>query len=173
MLLRLAQTSDLAAITALVRRAVPLMHAAGNFQWDDDYPSHAAFAHDIRRGELWVAESSAGVLAGVVAITTDQTPEYGHVGWDLAEPALAIHRLAVDPDYRGAGLAASLMQQAETIARERGITHLRVDTSAENTAIQRLFLRLGYAFAGQITIAYRPGLRVVCYAKRLTPLSSS
>jgi 2-amino-4-hydroxy-6-hydroxymethyldihydropteridine diphosphokinase len=151
---------------ALVRRVVPLMRAQGNLQWDDDYPNAQVFSEDIAAGQLWVAEQE-GAIAAVAAITTDQSPEYADVGWDLNEPAIVVHRLAVDPAFRGAGVAAALMQQAEVVARERGITVLRVDTNNENPATQRLFPKLGYTFAGEIGLAFRPRLRFLCYEKRL------
>jgi 2-amino-4-hydroxy-6-hydroxymethyldihydropteridine diphosphokinase len=105
----------------------------------------------------------------VAAITTDQSPEYADVGWDLSELAIVVHRLAVDPAFRGGGVAAALMQQAEEIACERGITVLRIDTNTQNPATQRLFPKLGYTFAGEIGLAFRPGLRFLCYEKRLQP----
>ena len=152
---------------ALVRRVVPLMRADGNLQWDDVYPNEQVFGEDIAAGQLWVAELDDAV-AGVAAITTDQSPEYADVGWDLNEPAVVVHRLAVDPAFRGAGIAAALMQQAEMVARERGITVLRIDTNTQNPATQRLFPKLGYTLAGEIALAFRPGLRFLCYEKRLS-----
>jgi 2-amino-4-hydroxy-6-hydroxymethyldihydropteridine diphosphokinase len=154
---------------SLVRRVVPLMRASGNLQWDDDYPNEHVFERDIDNDELWVAEPAPGTLAAVTAITTDQSPEYANVGWDIHEPAIVIHRLAVDPGYRGAGLAVALMQQAETIARERGILILRVDTNTQNPATQRLLPKLGYTLAGEISLDFRPGLRFFCYEKCLAP----
>jgi ribosomal protein S18 acetylase RimI-like enzyme len=151
----------------MLRRVIPLMHAEGLAQWDDEYPTEAIFARDIEAGELWVAEAEAGALAGVVAITTDQYPEYAHVGLDLTEPAIVAHRLAVDPAFRGLGVAAALMQQAETVARAREIPILRVDTSAQNTAAQRLTVKLGYTFAGETNLGFRGGMRIFCYEKRL------
>jgi hypothetical protein len=44
---------------------------------------------------------------------------------------------------------------------------LRVDTNAQNAATQRLFPKLGYQFAGEIGLEFRPGLRFFCYEKRL------
>jgi ribosomal protein S18 acetylase RimI-like enzyme len=153
---------------ALLRRVVPLMRAQGNLQWSDDYPNEQVFGEDIAAGQLWVAEQD-GALAGFAAITTDQSPEYADVGWDLSEPAIVVHRLAVDPAFRGAGIAAALMHQAEVVACERGIGILRIDTNTQNPATQRLFPKLGYTFAGEIGLAFRPGLRFLCYEKRLAP----
>lgn len=151
---------------ALMRRVVPTMRETGNHQWDEEYPNEDVFARDIDLGELWVAEQE-GALAGVAAITTDQSPEYADVGWDLTETAIVVHRLAVDPTFREAGLGAALMQQAEAIAHARTISVLRIDTSLQNTAAQRMFIRLGYTYAGEIALHFRPGLRILCYEKRL------
>ncbi len=133
-----------------------------------EYPNESTFIGDIERGELWVAETDAGEIAGIAAITTDQYPEYAQVGWDIHEAAFVIHRLAVDPAHRGAGVATALMQQAEEVAHERGIFVLRVDTNTQNPATQRLLPRLGYSFAGEIGLSFRPGQRFLCYEKRLT-----
>jgi GNAT superfamily N-acetyltransferase len=166
-LVRLAKAGDLLALMALVRRVVPLMQADGNLQWDDEYPNPQVFGRDIDAAELWVAEPERGVLAGVAAITTDQSPEYADVGWDIHEPAIVVHRLAVDPAYRGAGIATALMLHAEKVARERGISVLRVDTNTQNPATRQLLPKLGYTLAGEIGLAFRPGLRFFCYEKRL------
>jgi ribosomal protein S18 acetylase RimI-like enzyme len=166
MQIRLAVNEDVAALMTLLRRVVPLMRAAGNLQWDDAYPNAGVFERDIELGQLWVAEID-GVIAGVAALTSDQEPEYAQVGWDITEPAVVVHRLAVDPAFRGAGVAGALMRKAEEVAVEREIRVLRVDTNTLNEATQRLFPKLGYALAGEIGLAFRPGLRFLCYEKRL------
>ena len=163
---RRATAADLPALLALVGRVVPLMHASGNFQWSTDYPNAAVFSHDIECRQLWVAELG-GAVAGVAALTTDQDPEYSQADWDVTEPALVTHRLAVDPAAQGQGVALALMHQAEKQAHVQDLRTLRVDTNSENAATQRLFPKLGYRFAGEIGLAFRPGLRFFCYEKRL------
>jgi len=167
MTIRLAVKEDLPALMELMRRVLPLMVAAGNLQWDDRYSSEVVFGWDIEMGQLWVADTESG-LGGVAAVTTDQEPEYALVGWDLSEEAVVVHRLAVDPAMRGAGVASALMQRAELVATERGISVLRVDTSTKNEATKRLFPKLGYGLAGEIDLRHRPGLRFLCYEKRLS-----
>ncbi|MFD2721046.1 GNAT family N-acetyltransferase [Hymenobacter monticola] len=164
--IRRATTADIPDILALVRRVVPLMQASGNFQWTADYPNEAVFAADIAHNHLWVAELD-GAIAGVAALTQDQDAEYAQADWDVTEPALVTHRLAVDPATQGKGVALALMNQAEKQAVAQGLKVLRVDTNSENVATQRLFPKLGYRFAGEITLAFRPGLRFFCYEKRL------
>ncbi|WP_316824431.1 GNAT family N-acetyltransferase [Pedobacter miscanthi] len=166
MTIRLAVTEDIPQIMQLVKKVVPLMRAAGNFQWGDDYPNPEVFTKDITIGQLWVAILE-NQLVGVSAITNDQDPEYADAGWDITEKAIVTHRLAVDPDCQGKGIAKALMQQAEVVAKKTGINILRVDTNSENKATQALFPKLGYTFSGEIGLAKRPGLRFFCYEKLL------
>jgi len=187
MYLRPATLYDVPALLQLVRKVVPQMRAEGNLQWDDHYPDANAFIHDIEEGQLWVAEIDetdssvddaadadsdaplAAAIAGVAAITIDQYPEYADVGLDISEHAIVVHRLAVDPDFRGKGVAGALMQHAEDIATRFGINVLRVDTNVQNTAAHKLFPKLGYRLAGEIGLSFRPGMRFFCYEKRLAP----
>jgi ribosomal protein S18 acetylase RimI-like enzyme len=166
MRIRLATQEDLPALMTLMRRVVPLMLATGNLQWDQNYPDEAVFRRDIDLKQLWIAEIGTDI-AGIAAVTMDQEPDYAQVGWDIDEPAIVVHRLAVDPAFRGAGMAVALMQKAENVAVERGLTVLRVDTNTQNEATQRLFPKLGYQLAGEISLQFRPGLRFFCYEKRL------
>ena len=167
MRIRLATKNDLPALMELLHRVVPLMRATGNLQWDHNYPTETVFQRDIDLGQLWVAEVDTDI-AGVAAVTMDQEPDYAQVGWDIEEPAIVVHRLAVDPAFRGLGAAGTLMRKAEEVAAERAIAVLRVDTNTHNDATQRLFPKLGYQLAGEISLAFRPGLRFLCYEKRLT-----
>jgi ribosomal protein S18 acetylase RimI-like enzyme len=167
MQIRLANLNDLVQLAALLKRVVPAMRAAGNLQWDDSYPNTEVFTRDIERGQLWVAEIDDSKVVGVIAITGDIEPDYIHADWDHAEAALVVHRLAVDPESRGSGIARALLMQAETIAASQDIALIRVDTNAENQATQKLFPSLGYRFAGEISLTMRPGLRFLCYEKRL------
>ena len=166
MKVRLAALADVPEIMKLVSRVVPLMRATGNLQWDHTYPNPAVFERDIDLNQLWVLEEEAQI-AGVAAITIDQQEEYTNVGWDIEEQAIVVHRLAVDPAYRGKGIAETLMKHSEAVARERGIAVLRVDTNSENAATQKLFPKLGYTLAGETGFRFRPGLRFLCYEKRL------
>ena len=165
MQVREAILADVPAVMSLVTRVVPLMRASGNLQWDEKYPNAEVFERDIALAQLWLAEID-GQLAGVAAITTTQEPEYAEV-WDTSECAIVVHRLAVDPDFQGKGVAAELMQQAEKLANDRNIATLRVDTNTNNKATQKLFPKLGYVLCGEISLAFRDGLRFLCFEKRL------
>ncbi|WP_020607739.1 GNAT family N-acetyltransferase [Spirosoma spitsbergense] len=163
---RPATPADLPALVNLLKRVVPLMNRAGNFQWDDHYPNETVFRQDIVKKQLWVAEINRQI-AGVAALTEDQEPEYAQVGFDLGQRAIVTHRLAVDPAFQGQGVAVALLAQAEQIALERGIRFLRIDTNSENQITQKLFPKAGYIYTGEITLGFRPGLRFLAYEKKL------
>jgi GNAT superfamily N-acetyltransferase len=165
--IRLAAEEDIPQIMNVVRKVVPIMRKSGNLQWGDDYPNPEVFAQDIALGQLWIATVN-GNIAGVTAITTDQDPEYADAGWDITEKAIVTHRLAVDPDTQGLGIAKALFAQADAVAKTRGITILRVDTNSENAAMNTLLPKLGYQFSGQIALPKRPGLKFFCYQKYIS-----
>lgn len=166
MIIRPATLNDVEPIMHLIAGVVPLMRAAGNFQWSDDYPNAQVFKADIAAGQLWVAEID-GQIAGVTAITTDQYPEYAEAGLDISQEAIVTHRLAVSVNHRKQGVAAALLKQAEIVAAKRGINILRIDTNSNNKATRLLFPKVGYEFAGEIGLNFRPNLRFYCYEKIL------
>src|SRR5476651_1821905 len=147
--IRKATLTDIPGIMQVMQNIVPLMIAEGNFQWDATYPNPMVFESDISLGQLWVADVD-GEVAGVIAITTDQEPEYADVGWDITETTIVTHRLAVDTRFRGMGIAGALLMQAEQVAIDNGIKVLRIDTNTQNKATQALFPKQGYVFAGEI-----------------------
>ena len=167
MIIRLATLQDIEPVMQLINQVLPIMQATGNTQWDDTYPNTAAFTADVQNSQLWVADTD-GEIAGVIAITQQQEPEYAQVpGWDIAEPAVVAHRLAVSPQMQGKGIAAALLRQCEVVAREQGIDLIRLDTNTVNRPMQNLFLKLGYHLGGEITLFKKPGLRFMAFEMRL------
>ena len=164
MTIRLATLDDVPAIMQLVAAVIPVMQASGNFQWDNTYPNAKVFENDIALNQLWVADVD-GEIGGITAITTDQDQEYAEVGWDITETAIVTHRLAVSVNHRRKGIAEALLKQAEIVAQSRGIKILRIDTNSNNKATRLLFPKLGYEFAGEISLSFRPNLRFYCYEK--------
>ena len=164
MTIRLATLDDVPSIMQLVAAVIPVMQASGNFQWDNTYPNAKVFENDIALNQLWVADVD-GEIGGITAITTDQDQEYAEVGWDITETAIVTHRLAVSMNHRRQGIAEALLKQAEIVAQSRGIKILRIDTNSNNKATRLLFPKLGYEFAGEISLSFRPNLRFYCYEK--------
>ena len=132
-MLRTATMQDLPRIMEIVQATVAEMHAYGNYQWDEVYPTERDFAADIAQGDLFVSITD-GQLCGLICINQTEPAVYADADWSLKEPALVLHRMAVDPDLRGRGTGSELLRQAETLAHRLGLR----------------YLKQGYHFCGEI-----------------------
>jgi ribosomal protein S18 acetylase RimI-like enzyme len=83
-----------------------------------------------------VAEVEAG-LVGTILATHD-----GRKGW--------INRLAVDPAFRGQGLAKNLVRQAERELEKAGLQMFAALIEEDNLRSIKLFEKLGYSFHPEI-----------------------
>lgn len=62
---------------------------------------------------------------------------------------MLIDGLCVDRNWRGQGIGAALISQAEALAQARGFAQIQIDVAAENHPAQRLYHRLGYRRANR------------------------
>jgi ribosomal protein S18 acetylase RimI-like enzyme len=69
--------------------------------------------------------------------------------------ALHVENLAVHPRASGRGVAKSLLAEAETLARQRGLAELRLATHKDLTRTIAVYDRLGWA------VTERSGLKVM------------
>lgn len=162
--LRLARPEELDEIWALVRRAVAQMIAWGSDQWGEDYPYPEAYAEDIDRGELWCVTDESGVILGVAALTRRHEEDYEGLPFRCPEPAVTMHRVAVDPCAMGRGVAALLFEQFQKEGERQGVESLRIDTYSENKRMQHLIEKHGFVRLGEF---FYPGRNkpFYCYDK--------
>ena len=153
--IRPAHVSDLDAITLLLPRVVAAMQSEGNDQWQSDYPLLEDYFRDVEQGRLWVMIQN-GHLVGVICINDITFPEYSKIPWTLDGPYLTIHRLAVDPDVRRAGLGRALLTFAAEQAGALSMTHLRLDTYSLNLPMQHLLESMGCEKRGEFFTSTRP-----------------
>lgn len=81
--------------------------------------------------EFFLGVFENGKLVGTVIISSDTRK-----GW--------INRLAVAPEYRGRGIAATLIRESEEILRKRGIRIFCVLIEDYNKPSKELFKKCGY-----------------------------
>lgn len=164
-MIRQATPQDIDAIADILQQSVPLMQAAGNRQWDGEYPNRRRFLDDIAAGTLYVTEAE-GAVAGFVCANTELPPEYDAVPWQTSGAAMALHRMAVSPQFRGRGLALELVRSCETLGKAQGFDCIHTDTNSKNAPVNALLNKLGYRFCGTITL--RDNLDLFhCYEKQL------
>lgn len=77
-----------------------------------------------------------GQLVGICTIYQDlHSVRYGYRAW--------VEDLAVDPERRSEGVGKALMDAAKDWARERGATHLELDSALARTDAHRFYEREG------------------------------
>ncbi len=166
-IIRRARLEDLNDIWAVVQRAVADMNARGNDQWGPSYPLAADYAADIEKGQLWcVSDDQSGAIRGVGAITCGHEVNYEGVPFSYPEPAVVLHRLAVDPAAMRQGVAGLLFDRFEQEGRAQGVQALRIDTYCLNDRMQALILKRGFTFVADTHFSSRP-LPFHCYEKVL------
>jgi ribosomal protein S18 acetylase RimI-like enzyme len=155
---RAGRADDLDVIMEITKELTKIMNDEGNLQWNEHYPSREKFLEDVHNGHLFVAvdKSLNNEVLGMIAINTEQGAEYGEI-WNLNEEAVVAHRLGVSPKAQGKGVAQILLKHCETIAKEKNIPRIRLDTYSENLRMQHVLeKKLGYEYKGKIKLRFEP-----------------
>ncbi|MCF7932053.1 MAG: GNAT family N-acetyltransferase [Acholeplasmataceae bacterium] len=170
-IIRKATPQDLEMIWALRLETSALLKARGIDQWQYDLPNQETFLSDIRQGHFYVAEEGTHLLA-MIAIKDTHEPTYDTVyggAWAADVLYLTVHRLAVKGDQLGRGLGFLLMRFAETIALEKQIPYIRIDTHKNNRYAIRLFESMGYIRRGEIDLNPQKGdIRRIVFDKQIS-----
>lgn len=149
-MMRLATQDDYQQVWRILRQAAQWMMDNGRDQWDEKYPTAESLQTDIDRSEGWVMEVD-GKVVGYCAIALSGEPSYDALEgkWLTPGPYTVVHRMAIDLDWRGHGLAKQFFVQAEQIAHQRGWASVRVDTNHDNAEMLHLIAALGYKPTGK------------------------
>ena len=106
-------------------------------QWDPERAE--ATLRELAASEdaaVLVAEDDPGAVAGLCTVFLDiRSVRFGQRAW--------VEDLAVDPARRSAGLGKALLAAAKAWARERGATHLELDSGFARTDAHRFYEREG------------------------------
>ena len=124
---------------------------AGYARWAKGiHPTAEGLKALIEEGSLYLIREDDKIV-GAVAVTMYQGEDYHSVKWarDLADNEVAaIHILGVSPDCQGRGMGAAIVGKAIDLARANCKKALRLDATASNTPVHRLYERLGFEYRG-------------------------
>jgi RimJ/RimL family protein N-acetyltransferase len=150
-------------IMRLIGRSVARLEELGIHQWDEIYPDAGTIRKDLESGTMRGLFID-GVLAGIFVLNEYQDREYSDVAWEIDDPRpLVFHRLCVDPDWQGKGLAKRILGYVDEYAQNHGYRSLRFDAFSENPISLGLYRALGYRERGQVR--FRKGL-FFCFEKK-------
>jgi len=137
-LVRLVRNNEIDSVGALTE----LAYTNDYTDLPDDYRSSLRDVADrAREHEVWVAEDIAtGEILGTVS-----TPRPGAWISGLGQPGeLDFRLLAVAPTARGRGIGELLTRHVLTLARERGLENVVMNSGPEMLGAHRLYDRMGF-----------------------------
>ena len=166
MSIELATKHDVKAVFTLLSRCKDYLIEQGIFQWNAEYPNLEYVKNDIAKGSL-IKLTNDDQLLGIVSFDDFQEPEYRTVNWQINGESIAvIHRLAVDPQFQGRGIATILMNFAEKSISEAGFQAIRLDAYSGNEMVLGFYNKLEYKMIGEINFP-RISLPFICMEKSL------
>ena len=86
----------------------------------------------------------------IVALNDDRV--IGYIGSQSVIDQADIMNIAVDPDYRGNGVAVQMIGALESKLKERGVKGLLLEVRVSNEPARNLYEKLGFSIVGR-----RPG----------------
>jgi ribosomal-protein-alanine acetyltransferase len=93
---------------------------------------------------------------GLTAIVNREIAGFAIARINIGRNATSGHILTIDvtPAYRRKGIAQKMLQEIETILRERGIRECRLEVRENNVAALNLYQKLGYKKIGKLEKYY-------------------
>lgn len=139
---------------AVLSRAKRAMREAGRNQWQGEYPSQTDVLADIAAGVARVLVCG-GRVVGYCALVTTGDKNYDRItGGQWLTPQgtryAVIHRLAIDPQVAGRGLAHRWLAMLNDEARRLQCRSMRIDTNHDNAQMLSLLPHSGFSYCGMV-----------------------
>jgi ribosomal-protein-alanine acetyltransferase len=127
----------------------------------------SAFATDRLSRRRLKALAASATAALLLARSGGRLLGYALVLTRRGSRAARLYSLAVDPQSTGRGVGSRLLAAAESAARTRGATSLRLEVRVDNAAAIRLYEGKGYRPIGRRESYYQDGAAALRYARTL------
>ncbi|NLY77092.1 MAG: GNAT family N-acetyltransferase [Tissierellia bacterium] len=149
---RRAVKSDIDRIMNIIKQAQDYFKEQGINQWQNNYPNPDTINKDIEKGYGYVLLKE-GEIVGTVAVSFDGERTYDRIydgKWIGNIDYAVIHRMAIDSNLRGQGLASVIIDNIERMCLAKDIHSIRIDTHEDNKSMQRLIEKNGFKYCGII-----------------------
>ena len=118
------------------------------------HPSDEMIRNSIGKKELYVLADGDEIAACVIA-NDEKVDGYADAPWQIdSDEVIVLHVLAVHPDYRGQGLARTLVENVIELERKAGKKALRLDVIENNMTAEKLYQKLGFRYIQTKTLYY-------------------
>ena len=154
---RKAEISEADSIWKLLQEAIIRRKNDGSNQWQDGYPNLNVVKNDIEKGYCFVLVEGEKII-GYVAVIINNKPAYETIKgkWLTNDDFVVIHRVAIDENYLGKGLAKKIINHVEDFALQNNIYSIKADTNFDNFAMMKIFENLNYTLCGEVLLRGAP-----------------
>ncbi|GAA0089182.1 GNAT family N-acetyltransferase [Clostridium perfringens] len=149
---RQAKISDLDQIVEIIELSKKYLKETKVDQWQDGYPAKEDLRRDIESGNSYVLTNKDEIVATTV-ISLDGESTYNSIfngEWITNEEYIVMHRVAVHDKYKGKGIFKELIKEAESLALNKGISSIKIDTHRDNISMQRAVVKNDFKKCGII-----------------------
>ena len=152
MFFRKADTHDIPQIMVLIAQGVDSLKKQGSPQWQDGYePSRQQVEKDVKKGAGYVIEDKKIIAYAALIEGTD--PVYTAIkegNWLGEGPYVSIHRVVVDTQKTGKGLAQKLLRHLIDVSQQLGYRDIRIDTYYLNIGMQKAIIKADFVYRGKV-----------------------
>lgn len=149
---RQAKISDLDQIVEIIELSKKYLKETKVDQWQDGYPAKEDLRRDIENRNSYVLTNKDEIVATTV-ISLDGENTYNSIfngEWITNEDYIVMHRVAVHDKYKGKGIFKELIKEAESLALNKGISSIKIDTHRDNISMQRAVVKNDFKRCGII-----------------------
>jgi len=155
--LRKSSKSDVENIMKIIHQAQDYFKKNGIDQWQNNYPSEDTILHDINNKISYVLIKDDKIV-GTAAISFDKESTYDIIydgNWISNDKYAVIHRIAIDNEHKGLGLASIILKNVEDMCINKNIKSIKIDTHEQNLSMQKLLKKSGFKYCGVIYLEDR------------------
>jgi RimJ/RimL family protein N-acetyltransferase len=135
--------ADVEAIFTIYHAAIQYQKAQFHRHWITF--DNQKLAREIAENRHWKIIMDDGQIGGVFSITYNDEDIWFEKDNDIS---IYIHRIAVNPAYRGVGFVPYIIDWAKDYVKNNGRKYIRIDTFSDNEKLIAYYLRCGFAYAG-------------------------
>lgn len=153
MQIRKSTNDDLKYILSIIDMAKKYLKSQNIDQWQNGYPNEDVILNDIALNNSYVAIENDKIVA-TFFVSFDIEPTYNIIdgSWLSNEKYCVIHRIAVDNNYKGNGIAKNILDYCTRLSLENNIHSIKIDTHLLNTVMRKFLIKNNFTECGIITL---------------------
>lgn len=160
-----AELMELDKIMDIIDQAKRYLKEKEIDQWQDGYPNREVIYDDILKGQSYVLKHED--VIGTMVLMLQDDPDYKRIDgqWMCQGKYGVIHRIAIDDNHKGKGVAKEFLEFAARQCEENQFESIRIDTHKKNLSMRRFLEKNGFEECG---IIYIHGVSPrIAYEKRI------